>query len=290
MAHNSVANNESLLVHLAFPDHTHLTRTHPETRIFLEGHGCRVERRPGNLVVKYGTSVTNAERFALAHANTLNIPVPRLHDDLPAPATDNNGQPTNLGSEGVAIWMDYVPGDLLEDVWPTMTDAQKMDIAMQLRAILDEMRRQTSPTGVIAACDGGKLTDRRTYIPEEGGPFADEAAFNDFQIDGLFKPTPGFMRDALTQAVQSRWTQHRVVFTHCDLTQHNIIIDKESNRIRALIDWEYAGWFPEHWEYLKFIDMMPKNRDWRDYMPYIFSEQYVDDLIVFQALKRWQKP
>lgn len=38
------------------------------------------------------------------------------------------------------------------------------------------------------------------------------------------------------------------VFYHGDLSQHNIIVDPQTLKIRAIIDWEYAGYFPEYFE------------------------------------------
>lgn len=38
------------------------------------------------------------------------------------------------------------------------------------------------------------------------------------------------------------------VFCHNDLAQHNIIVDPRSLKVRAIIDWEYAGFFPKHFE------------------------------------------
>ncbi|KAL4885177.1 hypothetical protein BJY04DRAFT_214516 [Aspergillus karnatakaensis] len=38
-------------------------------------------------------------------------------------------------------------------------------------------------------------------------------------------------------------------FCHNDLSQHNIIVDPETLKIRAIIDWEYAGFFPEYFEW-----------------------------------------
>ncbi|KAK7537151.1 kinase-like domain-containing protein [Phyllosticta citribraziliensis] len=256
-----------------------------DTKVFINFPGRRVERRPGNLVLKRGPRVVVAEREALAYAGTLNLPVPRLHDPPDSEATGEDA-----GGEIVSIWMDYVDGVVLEDVWPDMTAEQKMDIALQLREILTIMRQQTSPMGSkIASCGGGQLSDRRTYSVRKGGPFADEACFNDFQLDLHKQLVPEVVQKALAQALQQQ-QQHRVVFTHGDLTQHNIIIDKDSNRIQALIDWEFAGWFPEHWEFLKFVDMSPKNRDWEDYARYILPEQYLNELVIFEAVKRWQRP
>lgn len=38
------------------------------------------------------------------------------------------------------------------------------------------------------------------------------------------------------------------VFCHNDLSQHNIIVDPNTLKINAIIDWEYAGFFPPYFE------------------------------------------
>ncbi|KAL4938485.1 hypothetical protein BDV06DRAFT_225966 [Aspergillus oleicola] len=38
------------------------------------------------------------------------------------------------------------------------------------------------------------------------------------------------------------------VFCHNDLSQHNIIVDPQSLKINATIDWEYAGFYPPYFE------------------------------------------
>lgn len=40
----------------------------------------------------------------------------------------------------------------------------------------------------------------------------------------------------------------KFVFCHNDLSQHNVIVDPESSKITAIIDWEYAGFFPGYFE------------------------------------------
>ena len=37
-------------------------------------------------------------------------------------------------------------------------------------------------------------------------------------------------------------------FCHNDLSQHNVIVDPETLKIRAIIDWEYAGFYPAYFE------------------------------------------
>ena len=38
------------------------------------------------------------------------------------------------------------------------------------------------------------------------------------------------------------------IFCHNDLSQYNIIVDPTTLRIKAIIDWEYAGFFPVYFE------------------------------------------
>ena len=43
-----------------------------------------------------------------------------------------------------------------------------------------------------------------------------------------------------------------LVFCHNDLSTHNVIVDPESLRVKAIIDWEYAGFFPKEFESMFF--------------------------------------
>ncbi|KAJ0164938.1 hypothetical protein CTA2_12808 [Colletotrichum tanaceti] len=45
----------------------------------------------------------------------------------------------------------------------------------------------------------------------------------------------------------SDWDEY--VFCHNDLSQQNIIVNPDTLRIEAIIDWEYAGFFPPYFEW-----------------------------------------
>lgn len=38
------------------------------------------------------------------------------------------------------------------------------------------------------------------------------------------------------------------VFCHNDLSQYNVIVDPERVEIKAIVDWEYAGFYPGFFE------------------------------------------
>jgi aminoglycoside/choline kinase family phosphotransferase len=75
------------------------------------------------------------------------------------------------------------------------------------------------------------------------GPFRDEEHLN-LQLRDR-RPL-----DTFPPIVQKAHTKrHPLVFTHNDFFPRNIMIDEPTGRVLAIIDWESAGWFPEHWEY-----------------------------------------
>jgi aminoglycoside phosphotransferase (APT) family kinase protein len=42
--------------------------------------------------------------------------------------------------------------------------------------------------------------------------------------------------------------KHDLVFCHNDLSANNVIVDPDSLKIKAIIDWEYAGFYPPEFE------------------------------------------
>jgi aminoglycoside phosphotransferase (APT) family kinase protein len=233
--------------------------------------GCLVTRQLDGTVIKRGSRVQIDERSALELAAQHGLPVPHVYD-----AGENNGE--------AFIHMSFILGERLDLVWPSMTSEEKNNTCRQLRQILTTMRSIPSTTGVIGSCSGGQALDRRRFGPYSGGPYPDEATFNSSLYFDLVATTPAPIRAALYKQIRS---DRRIVFSHGDLAQHNILV--KDGRITGLIDWEYAGWYPEHWEYIKFFEG-PCKQGWRDCAEDIFPEVYEDELAYHQAILRWQNP
>ncbi|KAJ5249290.1 hypothetical protein N7468_000741 [Penicillium chermesinum] len=64
------------------------------------------------------------------------------------------------------------------------------------------------------------------------------------------------------------------VFCHNDLSQPNIIVDPDTLKIRAIIDWEYAGFFPQYFEAPFYERLGPS-------VPIGGEKDDVDDLLEF---------
>jgi aminoglycoside phosphotransferase len=221
---------------------------------------------------KQGRRVNIDERSALELAAQYGLPVPHVYD-----AGKSNGE--------TFIQMDFIEGDRLDLVWAKITTEERSSICRQLREILTTMRSIPHQSGLIGSCSGGKAREDRQYSHYSGGPYTDEATFNSSFYFDLVESTPSPVHTALYQQIRS---DHRIVFSHGDLAQHNILV--KDGRITGLLDWENAGWYPEHWDYIKFFERPCKHRNWKDCAEDIFPDIYNDELAHHQAIVRWQNP
>jgi aminoglycoside phosphotransferase (APT) family kinase protein len=233
-----------------------------------------IKRYPDNTVVKSGGKKRReSEAAALRVAAELGLPTPRVHEIKEGGDDENNE---------VTVRMDFVEGQTLESLWPTLSEEEKRDYCRHLREILDTMRKAEWPGTSIGSCGGGPVFDPRLYGVKIGGPFRNEEDLNKFVLD-IHDKTPQPMRDALAKAQR---TDHRIVFTHGDLHLDNIMV--KDGKITGLIDWEFAGWYPEYWEYVKYCYSSGPYPDWKDYAKDVFSETYNEELLFHLALSRFQ--
>lgn len=227
---------------------------------------------PNKTVVKSGKRINVGEAVALRVAEEAGIPVPHVYETWTTPDGENH------------IRMDYFPGQSLDKLWPDMPDEQKQDIARQLRDIVDRMRSVKPPANLIGACDGEEIRDSRPYLTYHAPACQNEEGFNEFLLSSLLNRTPSVLREALSRRFK---TNHRIVLSHCDLAPRNIMVDE--GKIKALIDWEYSGWYPEYWEFVEFF-VTPSGHDWTSQVGNIFSEVYHDELVDFLALTQYKRP
>jgi hypothetical protein len=57
----------------------------------------------------------------------------------------------------------------------------------------------------------------------------------------------------MTKATRQQWKMkplefEELVFCHNDLSPYNIIVDSATLKVKAIIDWEYAGFYPQEFE------------------------------------------
>ena len=208
-----------------------------------------------NSVVKFGAGVDVRE------AQTLQFI--RESTTIPVPAVTSARSNT--------IVMNYVDGCNLQDCWTQLSYEEKQGIAKQMCDIIQQLRGLEG--NYIGAVNRGPAVDTRksTYI---GGPFDSEKDFNEFLLSNMISSTPSLYVTAIQQKMRR---DHELVFSHGDLSLHNIIV--KNGIIVALLDWEYAGWYPEYWEYVKFCAASCHEPEWHNFGPTIFPITYHDQLI-----------
>jgi len=106
---------------------------------------------------------------------------------------------------------------------------------------------RTDKEHYIGSVGNGKAIDadgRRFGF--EGGPFITESEFNTFLSSDMMSQALKILREI---AIRFLRTDHMVVLTHGDFAPRNIIVKR--GRVVGLLDWEYAGWYPENWEFVK---------------------------------------
>ncbi|KAB8277029.1 kinase-like domain-containing protein [Aspergillus minisclerotigenes] len=179
------------------------------------------------------------------------------------------------------IEMEYIHGVTLQELWTShsLSPTEKQAIVKQVAACINELRLLKPPQeGVVASAELGRVDDARVGY-RSFGPFGNINDFHSF----LRGPIP--LKDCtkvLSESVpQCHTRQYRTYFTHADLCPRNIII--RDDKIAAIVDWQFAGWYPEYWEYTKAHYGLLNIPDW-------YSEfknavpRYDDELATERAL------
>ncbi|WEW56862.1 hypothetical protein PRK78_002317 [Emydomyces testavorans] len=178
------------------------------------------------------------------------------------------------------LLLERAPGQDLEMSWRSLTAAQKADIVRELAGYVSQLRQLHPPReGVVGSVSLGSGYDHRLGS-RRFGPFSIAEFHKYVRRDVDLESWKA--RDETVAQVHSRSDSYATKFTHADLSPSNIMI--KNGKISAIIDWEFAGWFPEYWEYTKIYYGF---RDWRkDFYSEIehFFTVYSEELDAEQAI------
>ncbi|EIM79440.1 uncharacterized protein STEHIDRAFT_41143, partial [Stereum hirsutum FP-91666 SS1] len=199
------------------------------------------------LVVKYGDATRLSEALAseLVRSQT-NIPVPRVL----AYYSDSSRMPYKVGY----IVMEKVEGMMLSSILETLDDAAIGSITSQLEQYLNEMKKLDRP-GEWGMVGKNGLYHRSPYFtyqlpsnvdPKRSNPLRARCC-RDFveHFASLVDRSMNERWAASTRAIVDSFNNDLPSsFCHPDLVPENIMVDKRTNRITAIIDWQGAGWYP----------------------------------------------
>ncbi|RGP68402.1 aminoglycoside 3 -phosphotransferase choline kinase [Fusarium longipes] len=186
-----------------------------------------------------------------------------------------------------------IVGELLEDVWPHLSNHEKYQYARQLRNILGKLRSQEKvpPNGPFGSIQSGPyrlILDQHpnhTYFAVRLNAGQDQ--FMALLMSTLFSSVPKQVNKALVTQFRNDYMS---VLTHGNLCPRNIIVS--NNTIAWILGWDCAGHYPVWWEYARFFEARTseENSDWYEYADEIFVEEFPVELAAYQGIARCQQP
>lgn len=218
----------------------------PPIRNLYDGWGSKITKQ-GNVVTKYGPKVRPGEleamRLMTEHAPS--VPIPTVLHSRFNPRV-SNGQ----------ISMTYVQGLCIADCWPICSDKVKKKICREVWAFIAEIRKVPWPEHLkdawCCAADGAVsfdplLGDKKDIMPTLD---SDEAVRK--RMFELYTKCGGPSHVDRRSVFEMLPTSSGTVFTHGDIRPQNIMIHRQG-KVISILDWEFAGWFPDYWEYANIM-------------------------------------
>lgn len=168
------------------------------------------------------------------------------------------------------IFASYLPGQQLTDVWSTLRVQEKVSLMTELERILRNLRsighRQNQPLGGIA---GEGCKDLRRHVRRTWSPIYTVAEYDNFLFSKVRFGSETYI-DLLRSLAPSGAGER--CLSHGDLRPDNIIVQQDKEgfyTISGLIDWEFSGIYPSHYESVKATNCLGTNEtsDWYSYLP-----------------------
>ncbi|OJZ90526.1 hypothetical protein ASPFODRAFT_56812 [Aspergillus luchuensis CBS 106.47] len=209
----------------------------PQVNILYSSPGFAIVKISPEVVVKFGSHVTlhEAKSMVFVGQNTETVPVPKIFAYYSYGPIDRDIEDYGSYYDNY-IFMSYVEG-------------QRLD---KLKGYLDELR-QIEHRNYIGSVDRGPLPDPILGDLEFKEDDFDNAIINAYQDRAPKRHVKNVLAGML--ASQKR---HNIVFTHGDFRHPNIMVNK--GNVTGIVDWEFSGWYPEHWEF-KLHAIVPSHCD-----------------------------
>ena len=210
------------------------SRPPPKGEIFFQQFATQILLLDDGKIAKIGLYLDRREaenlRFIRKHTT---IPVPEVFDSYD---TDDGGH---------CIVMARVPGINLQQAGPDLSDESKSRILTELIGYIHQLRRLQ---GTSVSSASGSPTGMYVFGSDLKEVLTSPAQFHDFITSKVYaqinKDYVSFLRSQFND-------NSRLLFMHADLVDRNIIV--ENGKISGIVDWEWAGYYPEHWDFVKFM-------------------------------------
>ncbi|RYC60181.1 hypothetical protein CHU98_g6020 [Xylaria longipes] len=229
-----------------------------DPRVLSKQNGAEVRIFDEGVLLKRGTRVSRNEEAALRLAKQhTTIPVPRVHHSKYAMLD---------GHEYGRIWMDHLEGSPLDRVWGDLDPAVKERLCHEIWSFVEQLRKVPKPAELehfyVCGADGSVSRDVLLRdLTNPPSPLLDDESLRSRINERYLYFNGGSYREHLPDYLP---LSDCSVFTHNDIAPRNILVN-ESHTITGLIDWEFAGWYPDYWEYAK-TQVQWGQKDWLRWM------------------------
>ncbi|KAE8333369.1 kinase-like domain-containing protein [Aspergillus sergii] len=146
------------------------------------------------------------------------VPVPKVYATFKEPET-----------KITFIIMEYIPGDNLQTLLPSLTPRDKANICQLIRTAIIDLR-SIPPPEYLGGLDHRPYNDdvfwNEGLDPEISGPFADQEEMNKGLLRKLGQSENPPYVQLLQNMVDTTLHGHRTVFTHGDLQPKNIMVER----------------------------------------------------------------
>lgn len=210
--------------------------------VYRTGHGVVVKK-----IYDPEAALSEALNLAMIRSVT-SIPVPELRRVV-------------VDGSTTYLVMECIEGDSLKDRWPHLSLWSRLSVAWTLRGYVAQLRRlRRSVPGTLPGgrCNGPLFTE------DGAGPFhsySDMIAWFNHKLEVSQR-----MNQAPINAPRFD-SRSPLVFTHQDLCPRNVMLAHDGTLY--LIDWEYAGFYPEWFEYTTMLRQTDLPISWRWMVPLI---------------------
>ncbi|KAK4044732.1 kinase-like domain-containing protein [Parachaetomium inaequale] len=201
---------------------------------------------PVYLLADNKTIVKTGKTIRATEAHTMRFV--REHTTMPVPEVYSVYEDEESGA--VRIVMEYIQGTNLGHAWETLTEEEKESVVQQLRGYFDELRQIKG--SFIGSVDGSACDDQ--FFSDDlwaYGPYKNEAEFNKGLVKAWTKDRDDPHTRLLVKTLLHVGQGHEIVMTHGDFAARNILV--QGSKVVAILDWEFSGFYPEHWEFCKAL-------------------------------------
>ena len=201
------------------------------------------------LVLEYDFSIVTKSGFGVQPAEAEAMRLVSQYTSVPVPKVYHTNFETK---DNGLIEMSLIQGSPLERTWDTMDEKTKESVCCQTWGFISEIQSVPAQHNGLFQCAADGSPSQDPLLEDLQSPPQPLTSDSDLRarIYERYLHCGGtrYKHELPNMLLKS----DRAVFTHGDIAPRNIVVDENGN-ITGIIDWEWAGWYPDYWEYAQIM-------------------------------------